>query len=54
MENVLCRSNVEPIESQGIWYTIAIGGALKSRSKNRLFALTFVCHGERTIAPRGA
>ena len=24
MENVLCRSNVEPIESQGIWYTIAI------------------------------
>ena len=24
MEHVLCRSNVEPIESQGIWYTIAI------------------------------
>ena len=24
MENVLCRSNVDLIESQGIWYTIAI------------------------------
>ena len=24
VENVLCRSNVELIESQGIWYTIAI------------------------------
>ena len=24
MENVLCRSNVELIESHGIWYTIAI------------------------------
>ena len=24
MENVLCRSDVELIESQGIWYTIAI------------------------------
>ena len=24
MKNVLCRSNVEPIESQGIWYNIAI------------------------------
>ena len=24
MENVLYRSNVELIESQGIWYTIAI------------------------------
>ena len=29
-------------------------GALKSPGKNRLFALTFACHGERTIAPRGA
>ena len=57
MENVLCRSNVELIESQGIWYTIAIvplGGALKSPGKNRPFALTFACHGEKTIAPRGA
>ena len=24
MENVLCRSNVDLIESQSIWYTIAI------------------------------
>ena len=57
MENVLCRSNVDLIESQGIWYTIAIvplGGALKSPGKNRPFALTFACHGEKTIAPRGA
>ena len=29
----------------------SLGGALKSPGKNRLFALTFACHGERTIAP---
>ena len=32
----------------------SLGGALKSPGKNRPFALTFACHGEKTIAPRGA
>ena len=54
--NVLCRSNVELIESRGMWYTTAIVllNALKNLGKNRPFALTFACHGEKTIAPRGA
>ena len=30
----------------------SLGGALKSPGKNRPFALTFACHGEKTIAPR--
>ena len=29
----------------------SLGGALKSPGKNRPFALTFACHGEKTIPP---
>ena len=37
MENVLCRSNVDLIESQGIWYTSLHDGfyPLRLEGKNR-------------------
>ena len=53
MENVLCRSNVDLIESQGIWYTIAIvlwGVPSKVPVKMGYFALTFASR-EKVIAP---
>ena len=50
---VECRSH--RVSGHMVHYSnSSLGGALKSPSKNRLFALTFACHGERTIAPRGA
>ena len=52
MKNVLCRSNVDLIESQGIWYTIAIvllGVPSKVLVKIGYLALTFA-NREKVIA----
>ena len=51
--SVECRSH--RVSGHMVHYNnSSLGGALKSPGKNRPFALTFACHGEKTIAPRGA
>ena len=53
--SLLVECRVHRVSGHMVHYSnSSLGGALKSLGKNRLFALTFASHGERTIAPRGA